>query len=166
MGERTACNGEHWFTYRPAINEEGWHCALCDHRPGEPPGYAPELDRDAIHRKVYALLTHLHEQRLVYVSNGTEGDGIIAAVADRCVAAGRYDQGTILLFLLEAMTPDGAAYWQRIGDGIRAGNDPRERCPCGKLSTLSVYAPDGWAHYCSNECRDRAGTGPAAGEGP
>jgi hypothetical protein len=131
QSEGVAC--QHDYYWHAAINEDGWRCG-CGHRPGEPPGFAPHLDRERIAEKVYAVLHSLHGEKLVYVSNGDHGDSLVAAVAKRCAAEGIYDQYSIALFLIEAMQPSRAEYWKRIGDGVIAGADPRERCACGALA--------------------------------
>lgn len=142
------------FYYYPATNEDGWKCAdRCGEKmPGDPPGYRPDLDRDEIWLKVGGLLNDLHGADLVYVSNGTGGDGLTSTVADRCKREGRFDQYSILLFLLEEMTPSHADYWKEISDGVVSGRDPRRRCAeegCGRLAT--VYGERDSCHEHSHE---------------
>lgn len=141
---------EHEFYYYASANEQGWKCCGCDEKPGEPPGFSPQLDREFIHRKVFGLLDDLHNHDLVYVSNGDHGEAIVSGVAEECRAAGVYDQRSILAFLVG---PDGgshATYWKGISDGIIAGKDPRERCVCGKLA--SCYS--GGLAACSFKCME------------
>lgn len=128
-----ACEHEyHWYL---AINEEGWRCCSCGDKPGEPPGYSPRLDRDEVQRKVWAVLSDLHDHNFVHVSNGSHGDFLTARVADQCVSTGRYDQKSIALFLLESLAGDGE-FWKLRGESIIAGNDNRDRCHCGALARV------------------------------
>lgn len=136
----------HW--YQNFCTESGWKCCVCQHKPGEPPGFSPELDRAELERKVGAVMHDLHDANFIYISNGTGGDGLTSAIAERCRAEGRYDQGSIALFILESQVPSHAAYWKGISDGIVDGHDPRRRCHCGKLA--NQYRGD--HAYCSFEC--------------
>jgi hypothetical protein len=131
--------------YYAATNEDGWKCSACGIRPGEPAGYSPELDRSLIDRKVDGLLHDASSAKLVYVSNSSAGDGIVSSVAAECRRLGRYDQGTILLLIVQGWTKSHADYWQRISDGIIAGNDPRERCSGGRLANMYT----GNNRYCT-----------------
>jgi hypothetical protein len=134
MGE-TNCQHES-FGYFPAINEAGWRCLDGDHlMPGDPNGYRPDLDRSHTEDKVYGMMNDLHEGRFIYISNGTGGDICTGEVAKRCRETGLYDQISIIRFILEIAESGHAAYWKTIGDGIVSGNDPRDRCHCGKLAT-------------------------------
>lgn len=131
------------FYYYPATNEDGWKCSDCGEKmPGDPPGFRPDLDRepDFLYVKVDGLLRDLVLADLVYVSNSGEGDYIVRAVGTRCIGEGRFDQYSILLFILEEMTPSHAKYWKGISDGVVSGNDPRPRCDeegCNKLVRVS-----------------------------
>lgn len=133
----TATNCEHVeFGYFPAVNEEGWKCFHCNSlMPGEPDGYRPDLDRERIEDKVYGLMNDLHENKFIYISNGSGGDIIVGEVSAKCKASGLYDQISIIKYILEVGEEGHADYWKDIGDGIVSGNDPRERCHCGKLAT-------------------------------
>jgi len=130
--------GHKEFYYYPAPNEAGWKCVDCGQKmPGDPAGYRPDLDRKEIRLKAGGLLNDLHNANLIYISNGSHGDHIEAKVADRCRREGRFDQYSILLLILEELTPSHAEYWKRVGDGVVSGNDPRSRCDeegCGKLA--------------------------------
>ncbi len=139
------------FHYYPATNEDGWRCLYCDHRPGEPPGFSPHLDRSHIYEKVGGLLHDLCDVNLIFVSNATGADLLTSAVTDRCVKEQRFDQYSILLFLLEEDTPGHAGYWKDISEGVLVGKDPRDRCHCGKLANGSQYSSTGWIRYCSQE---------------
>jgi hypothetical protein len=139
----------HW--YSDGCNEAGWKCTACDHQPGEPPGFSPQLDRERIFWKVGAVLHDMTDADLISVSNGSEGDCLTAQIADRCVAENLFDQYSIQLFLLREMTPSHAEYWKEIGEGILTGNDPRDRCHCGKLATGHQFDANGKASYCSFE---------------
>jgi hypothetical protein len=137
----------HDHHYFPAPNENGWRCLLCNEKPGEPPGFSPQLDRARLGEKVFALLNELCNTDLVYVSNGTGGDVIIIDVMARCRKEQRYDQYSILLFILDAMTERRALYWSKISEGIVAGRDERERCACGKLATV-LLGQKRWCDGC------------------
>ncbi len=129
----TDCEHEyHWY---PAPNENGWKCCLCDYQPGEPTGFSPQLDRDLIQTKVFGILQDLSMANIVYVSNSSHGDSLVGIVAKRCRTEDTYDQYSIALWLLEAMTESHAVYWKKIGEGVVTGKDPRERCHCGALAT-------------------------------
>jgi hypothetical protein len=140
---------EHEFYFYACTNEDGWKCCACDEKPGEPPGFSPELDRKYIARKVFGLLDDLHNHDLVHVSNGCGGDSIVAAVSERCRREGVYDQQSILAFILGEDGGSHARYWKEISDGIIAGQDPRDRCHCGALATCSRSTGSGWIRTCS-----------------
>lgn len=134
------------FHYYPATNEDGWRCIYCDHHPGEPPGFSPQLDRELIGLKVGAILHDACNAHLISVSNGSDGDCLSALIADKCVRADRFDQYSILFYLLAEMTPSHAEHWREVSDGIIAGANKRNRCHCGKLATLHI---GGQGDYCS-----------------
>jgi hypothetical protein len=138
---------EHEFYYYPETNEAGWRCSACKFKPGEPAGFSPELDRSRTDMKVMSMLMDLTEQDLVSVSNGEHGEAIALAVTKRCHAAKRFDQYSILLFILELMTERHARYWADVSDAIVAGKDKRDRCHCGKL----VKVWQGTAKACGFE---------------
>lgn len=130
------------FGYFPAVNEQGWKCFNCGSLlPGEPDGYRPDLDRDRVKDKVYGLMNDLHENKFIYISNGTGGDILVEQVAAHCKRAGLYDQISIMQYILALGEEGHAKFWKEIGDGIVSGNDPRDRCHCGKLAT--TYSGDG-----------------------
>ncbi len=138
----------HW--YPEAANETGWRCCLCQHKPGEPAGFSPELDASETERKVYGVLMDLHAHDLVYVSNGSHGDYLTVDVAGECLRRGIYDQKSILAMLATRLASD-VVFWKEIGDGVRAGKDPRPRCPCGRLSTSSSCTGNGpWIRRCKD----------------
>jgi hypothetical protein len=126
------CGGE-MFWY-PAINERGWRCCGCGHAPGEPSGYSPALDKSCIRSKVNALVHDAHDANFICISNGSAGDGLASLVAVKCIELDRFDQTTILRLLFET-DQSHVDYWHKIGAGIRAGADPRDRCPGGRLAT-------------------------------
>lgn len=144
-------DGKHEVFWYPEPNEEGWRCCACDFRPGEPPGFDPQRDRDEIGRKVGCILRDMHEAHVVYISNGSMGDGIERSVAARCEAAGVFDSYSIALYILEALTPGHAKYWREVSEGVIDGHDIRKRCWCGELSTCSSLGPGdrGWQYRCS-----------------
>lgn len=142
----------HEFYYYLETNEAGWRCANCKHCPGEPPGFCPALDRSETFNKVNGLLLELYNAKFVYISNGSHGLSLAETITARCREEGRFDQYSILLFILEALTPRHAAFWKKISDGVLDGEDPRDRCKiegCGQLSTGTV----GGEHRCK-EHRD------------
>jgi hypothetical protein len=130
------------FGYFPAINEAGWKCFGCKKKlPGEPDGYRPDLDRSHLQDNVYGLMNDLHEHDFIWVSNSEYGEHILSEVMTRCREAGLYDQITIMHYILEANAGTHAEFWKEIGDGVVSGNDPRDRCDCGKLAT--TYTSNG-----------------------
>jgi hypothetical protein len=141
---------EHDYHWYPAVNEEGWRCCVCEHKPGEPPGFDPGRDRADIGRKVWAILHDLDAAKIVHVSNATAGDAITHGVAQRCRATSRYDQSSIALYILEGLAPSHADYWHAISVGVLDGKDTRPRCWCGALSTCSSSSGGGpWVHRCN-----------------
>lgn len=140
----------HWFL--SACNETGWKCVSCDDKPGEPEGFSPQLDRSHTYHKVGGILNDLHDQEFVHVSNGTGGDQITELVAAKCHETGRFDQDSILLFLMQQMNHGNGKYWKEVSESIIAGRDNRERCQCGRLARIFTSDEFGKHHYCSSEC--------------
>lgn len=130
---------EHQYHWYAATNEDGWKCWMCEHKPGEPPGFAPALDRSEIRMKVFGILHDLHDAGIIYISNSSQGDSLEYHIANRCRMEERFDSYSIALFILEAMTDSHAAFWKKISEGVLSGNDPRKRCDCGKLAIASSY---------------------------
>lgn len=128
---------EHDFFFFLHCNEEGWKCG-CGLQPGEPPGFAPNLDRDKIGSKVDGILRDMHQAGLVYISNGSHGDHVVAQVIERCRKRETYDQYSIARFILDELQPSHAKYWKKISRGVLKGRDTRARCPCGELSKCST----------------------------
>jgi hypothetical protein len=143
------CGGQ--LFYYAAINEDGWKCSACGTQPGEPKGFSPALDRALIKTKVSGILHDVAGAKLIHVSNGSAGDSIEACVAAECQRLGRYDQGTILMLIVEGWAKGHADYWQPIADGIIAGNDPRDRCAGGRLATMYRGGTKGrdWDRFCT-----------------
>jgi hypothetical protein len=108
---------------RVALSEAGWTCVDCD----TSLGFRPDLDRAYTELKVHAILLDFHESKLIYISNGTEGGIIADNVALRCRDERRYDQWSILRFILEDPNLNGhgdfwanrAERWLRGGEPIR-----------------------------------------------
>ena len=69
------------------------------------------------------------------MSNSTEGECIVAAVARRCLALGHFDQYSIISEIMGQITPSHAKFWAEQGQAIFDGRDARNRCECGKLAT-------------------------------
>ena len=66
--------------------ENGWVCANHDVKIG----YNPLFDRYLTFFKVSAILHDLFDAGMIYVSNGSEGDGIAGWVAEECERADNY----------------------------------------------------------------------------
>ncbi len=146
----------YWFPALGACNERGWKCA-CGHLPGEPPGYSPQLDAARLRTKIWCILHEVADAHIVYVSNSDEGEGITDEVARTVEASGNRDQYSIVLAILQAMTPSHAAYWREVGDGVRAGKDERNRCACGQLSTSSRHYQGKSFYSCGAEACEKGG---------
>ena len=82
------------------------------------------------------------------MSNSTHGEGLTDDIVTAVAATGNFDQYTILAAILNAMAPHHAAYWRKIGDGVRSGNDPRRRCACGALACVYSGAISGAIATC------------------
>lgn len=132
-----ACGTPDLYWKNTPCNETGWHCLECKLPiKGEPPGFSPKLDKMRIDLKVSAALIELHTFELIYISNSDAGDAIEAAVVNRCKRARRYDQWSVIFFIMDEITnPNHAKFWQKLGAAIRKGEDPRRRCHCGALAT-------------------------------
>ena len=138
-GGRATCEHEFYWS-APAINEVGWFCITCRHKPGEPPGFDPQLDRELISEKCSAILGELVDTGWFCPMNSDVGLAMSAAAARACVDTGCFDQQTIVATLMGS--PSGihssvsyAAYWKQISEGILSGHDERARCHCGELAT-------------------------------
>jgi hypothetical protein len=135
----------HSFIWNMATNEDGWQCAECAYRPGEPPGFSPAHDVEELGAKVTSILNVLHDSDIVYVSNCDEGESLVTMVTKEIRERGELDQYAIAEAILNLMGQSHTAYWKEIRDGILAGKDLRHRCHCGKLATCS----QGGARACS-----------------
>lgn len=102
--------GSGWlYFYRNSINEDGWECQC-----GQKLGYRPDLDKEHLYMKVSGLLLDLHDNRFVYISNGSEGEGITDHVYQKCRNARRYDQAYILKSIIEAVGwRSHSDYWRK-----------------------------------------------------
>jgi hypothetical protein len=146
------CKHESLYWYPAPATEQGWKCADCKWQPGEPPGYSPQHDRSHLETKVWCVLNDLHNHEIVYVSNGSAGDGIVHDITATVRRSGKLDQYSIALAILKGMTPSHAKYWRETSIGILKGQDPRHRCACGKLATSYSGTSSGeWLRQCS-EC--------------
>lgn len=120
--------------WRLAANEDGWMCS-CGRYPGEPVGFDPVADKEQIAVKVHSILSELHEKEFIYIANGSEGDILETMVANRCRNENRFDQYSIIRFIMDLEAPSHADYWRKITMSIRDGRDPRDRCQlCNKLA--------------------------------
>ncbi|TMC48539.1 MAG: hypothetical protein E6J20_18710 [Chloroflexi bacterium] len=82
---------------REALDEAAWVCLDCD----TVLGLRPDLDRSHTEIKTHCIPLDFHELKLIYVSNGTMGLVIAENVAARCREQNRYDQWSILAFILD-----------------------------------------------------------------
>lgn len=104
-------------------NEEGWACHDCDVELG----FRPDLDRSHTELKVSGLVFEFHHSQLIYISNGTMGEIIAENVAGRCREENRYDQFSILVFILEDPNLDSAhrgTFWQNRAERWLLGGEP------------------------------------------
>lgn len=145
-----AHEGLHWFA--SPHDERGWRCVDCDWRPGEEPGFSPQHDRSHLATKVGGILHDLADAKIISISNASEADSVIVDAAFRCAERKLYDSESIALVILEIVASERhAKFWREIGEGIIAGRDPRPRCFCGKLSTISVMSDGNTDRFCSFE---------------
>lgn len=94
--------------YEPTINEDGWICMNCRAKLG----FRPDLDRRDTRWKIFAILNIIHDNRIDYVSNGSEEDGIMWGVAQDCKKANRYDQNYIAQRIMAHMDIGEGKYWK------------------------------------------------------
>jgi hypothetical protein len=142
-------HAEYLFWYGSPADERGWICADCGWMPGEAPGYSPEHDRSHIHTKTDSILHDLNDAGIVCVSNGSSGEAIASAVADRCVREGIYDSVSIARFILELGADSHAKFWKDRSDSIINGSDNRDRCRCGKLANCTTWRDGKRTTTCS-----------------
>lgn len=139
--ENCGCS-DGWVYDAAKLNEEGWLCVNCDHRPGEPPGFCPQLDVEETQTKVRSILYDLDAAGLLCPSNSSLGESLVYSVAKRCSLSCHFDARSIIHYLTD--DDDHAAYWLKIREGVLTGNDQRRRCYCGQLATVST----GGKHFC------------------
>ena len=73
---------------------------------------------------------------------------VACAVATECQEKHRYDQLFIFSQILDAVGAQSHSdFWKKINDGVAAGEDPRDRCACGKLATS-------WSNTGPARCSD------------
>lgn len=149
-----ACKHSGLYWYASPHDEHGWYCVDCQWSPGEEPGYSPEHDRDLLETKVDCILQDLVMAELVSVSNSDHGHEIIAHAVRVCRDARTLDSESIAAVLTKICAGDGK-FWREQHESILAGQDKRNRCACGKLSTRSVGTGSGWNYYCSFECEPK-----------
>jgi hypothetical protein len=103
-----------------SCTEEGWGCLYCDVKLG----FRPDLDRSHTELKVNGILFDFHEAKLIYVSNGTMGEIISENVAVRCRTENRYDQKSILRFIMDDpnMMPK-STFWQNRAERWSLGGE-------------------------------------------
>ena len=102
-------------------NEDGWKCAECAHAFG----FRPDFDREHTRDKVDTVLFWLVEHDLLYVSNASEADGVVAEVARLCRAADEYDQQTIVYLLAAIGRERHAAFWRERAKQARCSHVSR-----------------------------------------
>lgn len=137
MGDTATCShAKVWW--RPSPHDEaGWMCVGCGIRPGEPPGFSPQHDRDLLVHKAEVTLLAMHDAEIIHVSNRSEGLEVARLAAEKCRERDAYDSASIARAILDVVADDRhTAYWRDISNSILAGNDPRPRCSCGKLATV------------------------------
>jgi hypothetical protein len=141
-------DGLYW--YLSPHDERGWMCVTCFWRPGEEPGYSPQHDRDLLDVKVNCILMDLADEGLLSVSNGSEGDGLVARASRIARDERTLDQESIVAILAKLCAGDGE-FWRKQHESILAGDDQRRRCACGKLAHIFCGA----AAYCSFACEPK-----------
>lgn len=94
--------------YHNSINEDGWIC-FC----GEILGFRPDLDKKLIWSKVMGIMQDLHENKFIYFSNGSEGEGICEYLVNRCEEEKRYDQYFIIRELFVIKWKLHSDYWKQ-----------------------------------------------------
>lgn len=130
------CNcGVEYLVWNRATNENGWTCLKCGTKPGEPPGFCPDLDRSQIAIKVDCLLRDLVDANFVHVSNASDGAMLTDAVVYSCQKSGLFDQQYIIQKIVSAWIERHSEYWRKVSEGVLQGHDIRSRCPCGELAT-------------------------------
>lgn len=90
-------NYENLFYY-PSINEGGWQEVG---KVNKKLSSRPDLDKKLIFCKVRGILTSLHTNKLIYISNGSLGDCIATNVVKQCRKRARYDQYSIMHFIMQ-----------------------------------------------------------------
>ena len=146
------CGNTGIWNYDPTVgpNENGWACICGEWRPGEPEGFCPDLDVIEFEQKVGCILQFLNLEGMLYVSNSDEGDCLVECAVARLEHWNRRDCYSVIEALYQLQAGHWE-YWQKIGDGVRSGEDPRVRCPCGNLSNCSSLNGDGtWSYSCKD----------------
>ena len=128
-------------------NEDGWKCAECEHAFG----FRPDFDREHTPDKVHAILSWLVWHDFLYVSNASEGSGIVADVARLCRAADEYDQQTIIYLLAAVGRDSHAAFWREQAKQAQCSHPSRG---------LSVEADKLICHACRHELPVKGDSGP------
>ena len=96
--------------FYPAINEDGWKCIGCDAKLG----FRPDLDDRLLDKKVMGFIHDLHDRKIIYISNGTDGEFIAHNVEIRCRKADRYDQRFIVAAICNDPNVLGdGGYWRK-----------------------------------------------------
>lgn len=93
-----------------SCNEDGW---LCTEECGKKLGFRPDLDRKHTSEKVEAISLLLHINEFIYHSNATAGDIVASEVTKRCKKEDRYDQASIIQFILDLEQPSHYEFWQK-----------------------------------------------------
>lgn len=103
------CNHKEELFYYNSVNEDGWKCISC----GEELGFRPDLDKKLIDIKVRGILADMYDAKLIYISNGCEGDGITSYVSTQCIKKGRFDQYFIIKCIIDCMYKSHSDYWKK-----------------------------------------------------
>ena len=102
-------------------NEDGWRCAECEHAFG----FRPDFDREHTLDKVDAILFWLVEHDFLYVSNASEGSGIVADVASECHGSNTFDQQSIVHMITRRGLSGHAEFWRKEADQAMCAHPAR-----------------------------------------
>lgn len=83
--------------YASAPNDDGWQQGK------NILGKRPDLDKEMIGEKVSSIMQSLHDNKLIYISNATQGEYILELVVYMCKSHKKYDQKQIIYYILEEL---------------------------------------------------------------
>lgn len=81
--------------YYPSINNAGWKCVNCQTELGE----RPDLDQKLTIFKIRGLMQDLCDAKIIYISNGSEGDFFMRHVERKC--QNEFTQDRIILEIIK-----------------------------------------------------------------